>query len=95
MEFSTRISREWCFRWATRAKEFDMAKLMKTFCFDTFPEDKRAKIEQAIRDAGYKTFTQRADPGGICVLSDKRESLTSLWGKLDTIASGIKLRGPI
>ena len=72
-----------------------MAEQMKTFCFDTFLEDKRAKIEQAIRDAGYKAREHPADSGGICVLSDKRESLTRLWAILEPIAPGIKLRGPM
>jgi hypothetical protein len=82
-------------RWRQERKEFDVAKQMKTFCFDSFPEDKKAKIDQAIRDAGYKTFANPSDPGGICVLSDKRENLTLVWGKLDSIASGIKLIGPV
>jgi hypothetical protein len=73
-----------------------MAKTpLQRFCFSSYAADKRDKVEQAIRDAGFQLTEHPDYPDDICIFAESLESIKALRVKLDSIASGIKYHGPM
>jgi hypothetical protein len=70
-------------------------KVLSAFCFSGYLSEKRKEIEQAIRDAHFALCEYPACSGEICVRSDKRESMQALPVRLESIAPGIKMHGPM
>ncbi len=73
-----------------------MKKAMYTL--GNFPEDKKAEVEQAIREAGGEPSEHPDFPGEVCFYSAKsRQDLQLVWINVAKRAQApnLKLRGPI
>ena len=69
---------------------------MNRYCLSIYPPDKRPELEQAIKAAGYSLTVHPEYPDDICFQAPapNRQSLP-IRSKLEAIAPGIKIHGPM
>jgi hypothetical protein len=73
-----------------------MAKVLRTFFFSSYPHEKAAEIEQAIRHSGYSVVPHPdPDVSNICVLAGSKNNMLALCHALAKLAPGIKWHGPV